>query len=263
MAEAERRFVQLKRIRMYVEERGRGNPVVFLHGYPFDHTIWNDLVPYLRPDARAFFPDLRGFGKTDAPAETYTMAQHAQDVAGLLDSLGLEAAALVGHSLGGYIGFAFAQLYPSRLTGLGLVATQAVADTPEQRDGRYATAEKALTQGAVVAADMMPPIVSSDPNLQRRLRELILEARPEGIAGTLRGMAERPDSLPFLPEIRVPVEIVAGGEDRGIRLDRSREMERLIPSSHLTVVPGAGHMVMIESPAATAEAINRLLSRTM
>jgi 3-oxoadipate enol-lactonase len=169
---------------------------------------------------------------------------------------------LVGHSLGGYIGFAFAQLFPGRLTGLGLVATQAVADTPEQREGRYATAEKVMANGPIVAAEIMPPIVTSDPALQGRLRDLILETTPQGIAGTLRGMAERPDYSPFLPEIRVPVEIVAGANDRGIPLERSRDMERLIPSAHLTVVPGAGHMVMLERPQETAGAINRLLART-
>ncbi len=106
----------------------------------------------------------------------------------------------------------------------------------------------------------MPPIVTSDIELRGRLRELILQASPQGIAGTLKGMAERPDFSPFLPDIRVPVEIVAGENDRGIPLERSREMERLLPKAHLTVVSGAGHMVMIEAPRATAEAMNGLFA---
>ena len=119
-----------------------------------------------------------------------------------------------------------------------------------------------MAEGPIVAAKIMPPIVTSDSTLQGRLRDLILEASRQGIAGTLRGMAERPDFSPFLPEIRVPVEIVAGENDRGIPLERSQDMERLIPGAHLTVVPGAGHMVMLESPRETAGAINRLLART-
>ncbi len=137
---------------------------------------------------------------------------------------------------------------------------QAVADSREQRQGRYATAEKVLAQGATVVADMMPLIVTSDLELGGRLRALILQARPAGIVGTLQGMAERPDFSAFLPQIRVPAEIVAGENDRGIPLERSREMERLLPNAHLTVVPEAGHMVMMEAPLATAEAINRLFS---
>ncbi len=251
-------WVEADQIRMYYESHGHGQVVVFLHGYPFDHTIWDPLLPYLSPRIQAILLDLRGFGKTDAPAGTYTMLQYAEDVAVVLDSMGIEKAVLVGHSLGGYIAFAFAQKYPHRLSGLGLVATQAVADTPEQRQGRYTTVEKVLAQGSVVAADMMPPIVTADVELRFRLRELILQASPQGIAGTLRGMAERPDFSSFLPEIRVPVEIVAGENDRGIPLERSREMERLLPNAHLTVVSGAGHMVMLEAPQATAEALNRL-----
>ncbi len=251
-------WIEANQIRMYYDRYGSGQAAVFLHGYPFDHTIWDAMLSYLSPKVQAILLDLRGFGKTEAPDGTYTMLQHAEDVFGLLDSMGIEKAVLVGHSLGGYIAFAFAQQYPDRLSGLGLVATQAVADSPEQRQGRYTTADKVLAQGAIVAADMMPPIVTADSELRGRLRELILQARPQGIAGTLWGMAERADFSPFLHEIRVPVEIVAGENDRGIPLERSREMERLLPNAHLTVVPGAGHMVMIEAPRATAEAINRL-----
>ncbi len=253
-------WVEANQIRMYYDSYGHGQPVVFLHGYPFDHTIWDAMLPYLSPKIQAVLLDLRGFGKTDAPSGSYTMLQYAEDVSALLDAMGIKTAVLVGHSLGGYIGFAFAQKYPDRLGGLGLVATQAVADNPQQRAGRYTTADKVLAQGAIVSADMMPPIVTSDIELRGRLRELILQASPQGIAGTLRGMAERPDFSPFLPEIRVPVEIVAGENDRGIPLERSREMERLLPEAHLTVVPDAGHMVMIEAPRATAEAINRLFA---
>ncbi len=251
-------WINVNQIRMYYESYGQGQAVVFLHGYPFDHTIWDAVLPYLSPKIQAILPDLRGFGKTDAPEGTYSMLQHAGDVSGLLDSLGIEKAVLVGHSLGGYIAFEFAQMYPDKLSGMGLIATQAVADSREQRAGRYATAEKVLAQGVTDVADMMPLIVTSDLELRSRLHQLILQASPQGIVGTLRGMAERPDFSPFLPEIQVPAQIVAGENDRGIPLERSLEMERLLPNAHLTVIHEAGHMVMLEAPQATAEAVNHL-----
>jgi 3-oxoadipate enol-lactonase len=250
--------IEANQIHINFETHGQGQPAIFLHGYPFDHTIWDAMLPFLSGRIRSILPDLRGFGQTDAPNGMYTMRQHADDVAGLMDALGIEKAVLVGHSLGGYIALAFAQAYPQRLSGIGMVATQAVADTPEQRYGRYATAEKVLKEGSIVAAEMMPPIVTADPELQVRLRELILQAQPQGIAGTLKGMAERPNFTGDLPQIQAPVEIVAGENDRGIPLERSREMEKLFPNAHLVVIPNAGHMVMMEAPQLTAEAINRL-----
>src|SRR5512133_1931525 len=141
---------------LYYEEHGQGMPVIFLHGFPFDHSIWEPLVPLLSKDVRLILPDLRGFGRSPVTDDIYTMRLQAEDVVHLMDRLEIEQAVLVGHSMGGYISLAFAQAYPGRLLALGLIATQAAADAPERRQSRYKAAEAVTRKGArVVASDMV------------------------------------------------------------------------------------------------------------
>src|SRR5512133_3839444 len=147
--------MEINPVDLYYEEHGQGTPVIFLHGFPFDHTIWKPIVPLLKNEARLILPDLRGFGKSPVPDGVYTMRLQAEDIKQLMDKLAIEQAVLVGHSMGGYVALSFAQAYPSRLLGLGLVATQASADNPERRQSRYKAAEAVAHKGAKVVASNM------------------------------------------------------------------------------------------------------------
>ena len=101
---------------------GKGTPLVLVHGFPLDSSSWNELIPYLKDHFDLILPDLRGFGKSTTVEAPYTLSDIADDLAGLLDDLGVEKTALAGHSMGGYISLAFAKKYPQRVSGLGLVA---------------------------------------------------------------------------------------------------------------------------------------------
>ena len=125
--------MEINPVDLFYKEYGQGTPVIFLHGFPFDHSIWEPLVPLLSKDARMILPDLRGFGRSPVTEDIYSMRLLAEDVLHLMDHLKIEKAVLVGHSMGGYVSLAFAHAYPGRLLGLGLVATQAAADGPERR----------------------------------------------------------------------------------------------------------------------------------
>src|SRR5438045_5719710 len=118
------------------EERGAGTPVVLLHGFPFDHTIWDAQLNGLRAGARVLAPDLPGFGGSqplplDVPP---TMDAYARAVLTWADNLSLGRFVLGGHSLGGYIAFALARLAAERLAGLMLISTRPGADSPEGRE---------------------------------------------------------------------------------------------------------------------------------
>lgn len=119
--------------KLFYEEIGHGNPLICLHGYALDHTIWLEMVEELKSDARIILPDLRGHGKSPAPEGKYSMRVMAEDVLEIMDSLRLERANIAGHSMGGYIALALAEYYPDRLSGLALVASHAYADVPEKR----------------------------------------------------------------------------------------------------------------------------------
>ena len=246
-------------VQLYYVEYGKGFPMVFLHGFPFDHTIWEPLVPFITDKARLILPDLRGHGRSPAPEGIYSMRLLAEDVLTLLNVLKIERAILVGHSMGGYAGLAFAQAYPHRLAGLGLVCTQAGTDTPERRQARYQTAEEVSRKGVKVVAENMAPKLTQNPDLVKSLQKLIMQNKPKSIIASLKGMAERPDALGWLSEIAIPAVVLAGGSDGLVPLERAQTMTQLLGKAWLVELPGVGHMPMLEAPQATADALNQLI----
>ena len=241
------------------ERRGQGVPLVLLHGYPLDHSIWHEVAGMLGSSFDVVLPDLRGFGQSSAPEQEYGMADLAADIVGLLDHLGMERAALAGHSMGGYVALAFARAYPERLSGLALVSSQAVADTPEGRERRLATARQVAEQGVGIVADSMAEKLSPHLRVQSLCAATIRRQRPAGIIGALKAMAGREDATPNLPLFSIPVSILHGDADALIPVERAREVKAAIPHARLTVFPQGGHMLMLENPQATAEALSFLM----
>jgi 3-oxoadipate enol-lactonase len=182
----------------------------------------------------------------------------AADVASLLDQLGMHTAALAGHSMGGYLALAFARAYPGRTAALGLVSTQALADPPDRREARLATARQVAEQGLGFVAESMPEKLSPDPRVRSICAELIGKQPPAGIIGALKAIAGRDDSTSLLASFDFPVTILHGDADALVPVERAREMQAAIPQAVLTEFPGGGHMLMLEEPQATAEALMRL-----
>jgi pimeloyl-ACP methyl ester carboxylesterase len=246
-------------IQIAYERRGVGRPLLLIHGYPLDHTIWNPVIPLLESGFDLVIPDLRGFGQSSTTLNPYLFADMAADLAALMDSLMIKKASIAGHSMGGYVSLAFARAYPERLLGLGLVASQVLPDTPEKKIARYQEAEHVLAHGVGDVAESMSTKLTADPVLQTKLKELILQQRLEGLAGALHAMAERMDSNPLLPDLNFPVVLVHGLEDQLIPVDRARAVQSVVKKGHLFEIEGVGHMPMMEAPQVTSEALKALL----
>ena len=240
------------------DRRGRGAPLVLIHGYPLDHSIWEEVAPFLSPTFELILPDLRGFGESDSTDAPYTMTDLAGDVSALLDHLGIESAYVAGHSMGGYVALAFAQAHPSRVRGLALVASQAAADPPERREGRYANARQIAEQGIGETVAGMTPKLSAEERVQKYVHDLMKRQKAAGFIGSLRAMAERADTLSMLAAASFPVLLIHGDADGLIPLQRAREIQAAVPRAQLVELPGAGHMPMLEHPQAVAEALKRL-----
>ena len=251
-------------VNLYYEERGQGLPVVLLHGFPYNHTIWQAQQAALSDVARVITPDLRGHGQSPAPEGEYTMDLMASDVLALLNRLDVPRAVWVGHSMGGYILMAALRMAPERIAGVGLVATHPLADPGDKRVQRRESANLAMENGSTdTAFSMMSQIFAPDVDgtspLAQSVYDIMINTPPAGIAGAQRGMALRPDSSDTLRELSVPAVVVAGVEDKIIELDTSRAMAALIPGVQMVEVNNAGHMPMLEQPDLTTDALRSLV----
>ncbi|MBI5935408.1 MAG: alpha/beta fold hydrolase [Chloroflexi bacterium] len=238
------------------ERHGHGEPLVLIHGFPLDHTIWDEVVPLLQDDFDLILPDLRGFGESDAVDTPYTMDDLAADLASLLDHLGLEAASLAGHSMGGYVALAFADAYPQRTRGLALVSSQAAADAPDRKAGRYAQAHKIAEEGIGETVAAMTVKLTADERVQKIVHDLMRKQKPAGYIGTLKAMAERTEKLSMLERTSFPVLIVHGGADGLIPLPR--EIPLNVTRTRVVELAGVGHMPMMESAREVADALKSL-----
>ncbi len=238
---------------------GSGQPLVLLHGFPLDHTIWLPLLPHLESHFDLILPDLPGLGHSPLPGPDIHLTDMAAALAALLRGLGLPRAYLAGHSMGGYVALAFARQSPEMLLGLGLIATQALSDTPERQAARHETAAQVAEKGPGVVANAMAAKLSANPAHETLLRELILRQPMPGIVNALKAMPARPDTTDLLPGLPCPVSILHGLADALIPPERAREMKIACPSATLTELPGIGHMPMLEAPPETAETLKKLL----
>jgi len=237
------------------EESGQGFPLILLHGFPLNRSIWYPVLPYLTPHLRVILPDLRGFGKSQPGNEPSTMRLMAEDIAQLISKLKIEKCLVAGHSMGGYVSLAYAIAYPQKLAGLGLISTQAAADSPEKHQARFKTIESVKKHGTTMLAKDMPSILTTNPDLYQPIAALISANQAEGIINALKGMADRPDFTEILPEISAPTVIITGENDSIVPHERVDVMARLIKRNWVIEVPHGGHMAMMESPEIVAKGL--------
>jgi pimeloyl-ACP methyl ester carboxylesterase len=250
--------ININGIELAYERRGKGTPLVLLHGYPLDHHTWDSVAPMLENTFDLIVPDLRGFGDSTTTDEAYTMDTFASDIAGLLDNLGIQQAAIAGHSMGGYIALAFLKNYPQRVRGLGLVSTQTPADPPDRKEGRYKTAADVAEKGIGGVVETMAFKFTADENLQNASRDIMQKQTPAAYIGALKAMAERADTSSLLTGVKFPVTIVHGNADALISVDRAREAKQIVPHAHYVELKGVGHLPMMEAVNETAEALKHL-----
>ena len=209
--------------------------------------------------------DWRGFGESDITSDITTMEQLADDVAGLMDVLGMQDAILCGLSMGGYVAFAFLRKYPQRVKGLILADTRPGADTDEGRANRESVARLAESQGTGAIADLQIPKLISEytrrhhPEVEARIRQMINAATPQGIAAASRGMAQRADSTDLLPTIACPTLVLAGEQDGLTPPSVAQDYASKIPSAQFVVIPNAGHLSNLEQPEAFLQAVSGFL----
>lgn len=238
-----------------VEEAGEGVPVVLLHGFPHDRSLWSAQLATPPTGARLIAVDLPGFGES-ASAAIPLLDAWADWLAAVLDALELKQAVIGGLSMGGYLAFAFWRRHPQRVLGLVLADTRAGADSDDARMKRVSMQGMALASGpGAIAEAMLPGMVGrttreTRPQAVEYLDAMMRRASVGAIHDALDALRNRPDSMPTLATITVPTLIVCGDEDILTPLKESEAMHTAIPDSQLGVISGAGHASCVEHPAA-------------
>ena len=256
----------LNNIEMGYDEGGAGVPVIFVHGFPHDRTLWTPQLQGLTVQARCLAVDLRGFGETTAAAP-YSVDQYADDLAGFMDVLHIERAVIAGLSMGGYVAFAMWRRHAHRVRGLVFSNTKAGADSDEAREKRKSLMTVAREQGSGAVADAMitgmlgKTTRAKRPDIVNTVHRMISSAPVDGVVGALQAMMDRPDSNSTLSTIDVPSLVVTGDEDAIIPIEEARVLQAGIRGSSLEVITGAGHLSNLERPAAFNHVVSEFLAR--
>jgi len=248
-------FAEVGGTRLHYLDVGAGDlPVVLLHAFPLHAEMWAPQLACLAARTRVIAPDLKGFGRSDAPDDrsVYTMDSYAAEVAGLLEHLGVERMVLGGLSMGGYVAFAFLRRHAAMVAGLVLADTRAAADTPEVLERRTSQQDMVADQGAGAVIDTLLAGLLTEDTRSNRL-ELVAQVRslmanPDaGYIGGLEAMKGRPDATPELGGIGVPTLALVGEHDGPSPPDVVRSWQERIPDSRLVVLPGAAHLSNLEA----------------
>jgi 2-succinyl-6-hydroxy-2,4-cyclohexadiene-1-carboxylate synthase len=246
-----------------VETWGSGTPLVLLHGFMGSARTWEMHLPAFTDQHQVIVPDLLGHGLSEAPVDPsrYNMACCIADLAAILDYYHLDRVHLLGYSLGGRIGLAFAIKYPDRVGSLVLEsASPGIADPIERR--KRVAADEALAEwlerdrlAAFVDYWERLPLFASQTHLpahvQAALRSQRMQNRVEGLANSLRGVGAgaQPTLWDRLTGVALPCLVIVGALDAKF-IDIGQAIVQRLPKARLVVVPGAGHTVHLEQPVA-------------
>jgi len=261
---AEPRTVDLGNgVTMAFDEAGQGDPpVVFLHGYPFDRTMWRAQLDGIKGH-RLIAVDLRGFGASASSNPAASIDDYADDVAALLSKLEIPRAVIAGLSMGGYVALAFAERHRDKLAALALLDTRAGADDDKGRQGRDASIATIGAEGtAGPNAAMMEKLFAEATvaEVRERVAAMMARATPEAMIAALGAMRDRPDRHGVLRDMAgIPTLILVGTEDRLTPPEMSRLMAEAAVGAELVEVEGAGHLAPMERPATVGEALQRFL----
>lgn len=239
--------------------------LVLIHSLALDRSVWDGVVDQLRTGAQLLTYDCRGHGASDRRATRYTADLFAHDLAELLDHVGWTSAAVAGCSMGGCVALAFAGLFPSRVTALGLVDTTAWygADAPEKFKER-ADAAKAKGMNALFGFQstrwFSDAFRAAHPEVLERTLGVFVASDLDCYAATC-DLLGAVDVRHHLASFRMPVAVVVGEEDYATPVEMARQLHDGIPQSTLTILPKARHLTPIEHPGPIAAELRALLAR--
>lgn len=252
---ATEKFIEIDGQALFYRVTGAGKPVVLLHGFAEDGTIWQRQADALEEHYRLIIPDLPGSGRSGI-AQDMSMEGLAATVKQILeDELQPgEAFVMIGHSMGGYVTLAFAEKYPEQLAGIGLFHSTAYADSEEKKATRQKGIEFMLQHGAALFIQQTTPNMFSaafkqeDPEVVAEIIDRYSNFSTESLVQYYKAMMARPDRTNILITSTYPVLFIAGEYDTAIPVDQVMQQSYLPSLSYINLLKHSGHMGMLEEP---------------
>lgn len=249
-------------------ERGAGKTIVLLHGFLENKNIWHSMVGVLSQDFHVVTVDLPGHGGSEMLDPIHDMGTMASVVKEILASLDVRECLLVGHSMGGYVSLAFAELFPHMVKGLVLFHSQAAADDEEGKRNRDRTVKVVEEDRTGFIRNFIPDLFApgNDVKFEKEIESLKKEAEKtskEGIIAAVKGMKERTSKLNLLQNLKKPILFICGKKDKRIPVEKIMDQIAMPPHSEAILLENTGHMGFIEAQEKTTSALRHFALRVL
>jgi 3-oxoadipate enol-lactonase len=239
----------------YTDDGKSGAPsLIFIHGFPFNKSMWNHQVEVLKNKYHVITYDIRGHGNSDNGNENFSIELFAKDLISLMDLLKIDKTMLCGLSMGGYISLNAISDSPERFDALVLSDTQCIADTTEAKEKRMNAIKNIRDAGVEKYADesiknlFSPESFITRKNAISDVREMIIKTSEQSLCNALLALAMRKETCSKLQEIKVPVLIMVGKQDIVTPPAAALLMHEKIKNSSLHIIEHAGHLSNMENP---------------
>ncbi len=236
-------------------DEGEGKiPLIFLHGFPFDKSMWNKQMAGLKMNNRVIAIDIRGFGKSTDEDTTLNIDLFSDDLISFMDKLQLEKVIICGLSMGGYIALNAIKRFPERFEALVLCDTQCIADSIEAKEKRLKAIDQIKENGVTefnekfITNVFHPDSISTKTEVVRNLSDVVYANSKDIMMAGLTALAERSETCSCLSAIYIPTLIICGREDVVTPLAQSEFMHNNIQGSILKIINHAGHVSNLEQP---------------
>ena len=255
-----------KDISLFYRIEGNGTPVVLIHGFGEDGTIWDDLVDQLQADYELIVPDLLGSGRSTGILDDLSIEGMAEHIKKIIDKEGITECIMIGHSMGGYITLAFAEKYPHLLKSFGLFHSTAFPDNDEKKEARKKNMEFIRKNGSPRFLQQSVPGLFSEefrtdhPQIVDEIIDRYSNFSPTALVNYTAAMMNRPDRTDVLKNFKKPVLFILGEHDTAVPLEQGLKQCSIPEFSYIYICVHSGHMGMLEEPEFCLKALQEFLS---